>query len=243
MDMYVCATTTATITNYMTTTATIINDNPSHWASVVHTFFYQYSDGHPSWRHFDISPCLNRINRIFLILSLEVSYSELVHYNLEAAKNSIRRAVAGIAGVSPLRITDLFLSSRQATGEVDVWFVLLEKPDVTGPVLTPRPQLMMADAYKLLHDITHKHNVSVKLDLSPKKKLFVTIKRGSLETTTEALHPHMRHRSLRYLKAGYTAGSMAGLGFSMAILGTCMGIFVGFLLWKRHTSVPYQVTE
>lgn len=72
---------------------------------------------------------------------------------------------------------------------------------------------------------------------------FVTIKRGSLETTTEALHPHMRHRSLRYLKAGYTAGSMAGLGFSMAILGTCMGIFVGFLLWKRHTSVPYQVTE
>lgn len=63
------------------------------------------------------------------------------------------------------------LSSRQATGEVDVWFVLLEKPDVTGPVLTPRPQLMMADAYKLLHDITHKHNVSVKLDLSPKKKL------------------------------------------------------------------------
>lgn len=220
-----------------------VADNPSHWASVVHTFFYQYSDGHPSWRHFDISPCLNRINRIFLILSLEVSYSELVHYNLEAAKNSIRRAVAGIAGVSPLRITDLFLSSRQATGEVDVWFVLLEKPDVTGPVLTPRPQLMMADAYKLLHDITHKHNVSVKLDLSPKKKLFVTIKRGSLETTTEALHPHMRHRSLRYLKAGYTAGSMAGLGFSMAILGTCMGIFVGFLLWKRHTSVPYQVTE
>lgn len=72
---------------------------------------------------------------------------------------------------------------------------------------------------------------------------FVTIKCGSLETTTEALHPHMRHKSMRYLKAGYTAGSMAGLGFSMAILGTCVGIFVGFLLWKRHSSVPYQVTE
>ncbi|XP_045594443.1 uncharacterized protein [Procambarus clarkii] len=219
------------------------NDNPSHWVSVVHTFFYEYRDGHPSWRQFDISPCLNRINRLFLIFTLEVSYSELVHYNLEAAKNSIRRAVAGIAGVSPLRITDLFLSSRQITGEVDVWFVLLEKPDVTGPVLTPRPQLMMADAYKLLHDIIQKHNVSVKLDLSPKKKLFVNIKCGSLETSTEALHPHMRHRSMRYLKAGYTAGSMAGLGFSMAILGTCVGIFVGFLLWKRHSSVPYRVTH
>ncbi|XP_071536579.1 uncharacterized protein [Panulirus ornatus] len=219
------------------------DDNPSHWTSVVHTFFYEYRDGHPSWRQFDISPCLNRINRLFLILTLEVSYSELVIYDLEAAKNSIRRAVAGIAGVSPLRITDLFLSSRQATGEVDVWFVLLEKPDVTGPVATPRPQLMMADAYKLLHDITQKHNVSLRLDVSPKKKLFVIIKRGSLETTTEALHPHMRHKSMRYLKAGYTAGSMAGLGFSMAILGTCVGIFIGFLLWKRHSNAPYQITE
>ncbi|KAK4308747.1 hypothetical protein Pmani_019576 [Petrolisthes manimaculis] len=218
-------------------------DNPNEWSSVVHTFFYQYRDGHPSWQQFDISPCLNRINRLFLLLTLEVSYTELVHYNLEAAKNSIRRAVAGIAGVSPLRITDLFLSSRQSTDEVDVWFVLLEKPDVTGPVLTPRPQLMMADAYKLLHDITQKHNVSVKLELSPKKKLFVTIKCGSLETTTEALHPNKRHQSLRYLQAGYTAGSMAGLGFSMAILGTCVGIFVGFLLWRRHSKFPYHVAN
>lgn len=77
------------------------------------TFFYEYRDGHPSWRHFDISPCLNRINRLFLILTLEVSYTELVHYNLEAAKNSIRRAVAGIAGVSPLRVTDMFVSVHE----------------------------------------------------------------------------------------------------------------------------------
>ncbi|KAB7496189.1 hypothetical protein Anas_13914, partial [Armadillidium nasatum] len=218
-------------------------DSPGRWTSIVHTFFYEYTDGHPSWEEFDISPCLSRINRVFLLLTLEVSYSELVHYNLEMAKNSIRRAVAGIAGVSPLRISDLFLSSRPETGEVDVWFVLLEKPDLTGPVLTPRAQLLMADAYQLLHDITHKHNVSVKLDLSPSKKLFVIIKRGSLETSSEALHPRLRHKSLRFLKAGYTAGSMAGLGFSMAILGTCVGVFVGFLLWKRSSSVPYQVTD
>lgn len=63
------------------------------------------------------------------------------------------------------------LSSRHNTGEVDVWFVLLEKPDVVGPVFKPRPQLIMADAYALLHDVTHKHNLSVKLDLSPKKKM------------------------------------------------------------------------
>lgn len=72
---------------------------------------------------------------------------------------------------------------------------------------------------------------------------FVTIKCGSLTTTTEALHPHMRHRSMRYLKAGYTAGSMAGLGFSMAILGTCVGIFVGFLLWRRQTTKPCHLVD
>lgn len=85
-------------------------NNPKVWSSTVHTFFYEYSDGHPSWEEFDISPCLNRINRLFLTLTLEVAYSELVHYNLEVAKNSIRSAIAGIAGVSPLRITDLFVS-------------------------------------------------------------------------------------------------------------------------------------
>ena len=85
-------------------------DSPHRWTSIVHTFFYEYSDGHPSWEVFDISPCLSRINRVFLLLTLDVSYAELVHYNLELAKNSIRRAIAGIAGVSPLRITDLFVS-------------------------------------------------------------------------------------------------------------------------------------
>lgn len=86
-------------------------NHSKEWTSTVHTFFYEYNDGHPSWKEFEISPCLNRINRLFLLLTLEVSYSQLVHYNLEVAKNSIRSAIAGIAGVSPLRITDLFVST------------------------------------------------------------------------------------------------------------------------------------
>ncbi|KAF2363244.1 hypothetical protein FHG87_005992 [Trinorchestia longiramus] len=217
--------------------------NLKEWSSVVHTYFYEYSDSHPSWKEFDVSPCLKRINRLFLLLTLQTSYSELAHYNLDVAKNSIRNVIASIAGVSPLRITDLFLSSRHVTNELDVWFVLLEKPDVVGHVLKPRPQLLMADAYKLLHDITANNKISIKLDLSPHKMLIVTIKCGSLETTSGALHPTMRHKSLRFVQAGYTAGSMAGLGFSMAILGTCIGIFIGFLLWKHSSSIPYQIKD
>ena len=52
-----------------------------------------------------------------------------------------------------------------------MWFVLLEKPDAKVHVSSPRPQLPMVDAYHLIHGITDKHNVSVKLDLSPTKKL------------------------------------------------------------------------
>ena len=40
---------------------------------------------------------------------------------------------------------------------------------------------------------------------------------------------------IHYLQ--YTGGSMAGLGFSMAILGISVGIFLGFLLWKRHIGL------
>ncbi len=46
----------------------------------------------------------------------------------------------------------------------------------------------------------------------------------------------------RFLRATYTAGSMAGLGFSMAVLGISVGIFLGFLLWKRRIGIPYYLT-
>lgn len=64
---------------------------------------------------------------------------------------------------------------------------------------------------------------------------------GSLESVGEALHPASRARSYLFLRASYTAGSMAGLGFAMAVLGLSLGILVGFLLWKRRLGLPYYV--
>ena len=32
---------------------------------------------------------------------------------------------------------------------------------------------------------------------------------------------------------------MAGLGFSMAVVGLSIGIFVGFILWKGRLGLPY----
>ena len=79
----------------------------------------------------------------------------------------------------------------------------------------------------------------------------VNIRRLSLKMASETTHPVARSRShsssgggssYRFLRASYTAGSMAGLGFSMAILGICIGVFLGFLLWKRRIGVPYYLS-
>ena len=53
---------------------------------------------------------------------------------------------------------------------------------------------------------------------------------------SESTHPVSRSGSgaYRFLRATYTAGSMAGLGFSMAILGICVGIFLGMLCARVH---------
>ncbi len=88
------------------------------------------------------------------------------------------------------------------------------------------------------------------------------IVRNSLQMASEATHPVSRSGTgaYRFLRATYTAGSMAGLGFSMAILGICVGIFLGmncmdnaywdeingsvdlgFLLWKRRIGLPYHL--
>ena len=75
-----------------------------------------------------------------------------------------------------------------------------------------------------------------------------TIRRHSLQLASAATHPGGsgggRINGLpygRFLRVTYTAGSMAGLGFSMAILGLGIGIFLGFLLWKRRIGLPYYL--
>ncbi|GAB6029220.1 hypothetical protein CHUAL_004988 [Chamberlinius hualienensis] len=211
------------------------------FSSVQRTFYYGYSHGHPNWGNFDISTCLTKIDRLYLLLVLKVPFLDLARNNLDTIEDSIRRGIAGFAGISPLRITNMFIG-KSLDDEVDVWFVLLERPDVIGNVQNPRVEICLNDAYRMLREIIDHHDATIDVELGVRKTMQkVSVRRGSLETTRESLHPNTRHKGLRYLRAGYTAGSMAGLGFSMAILGTCIGVFVGFLLWKRGTGIPYHV--
>ena len=44
--------------------------------------------------------------------SLAVSYSQLVQFSLETAHNSVRKAIADLCNVSPLRVVDLHVSKQ-----------------------------------------------------------------------------------------------------------------------------------
>ena len=43
---------------------------------------------------------------------IAVSYSQLVQFSLESAHNSIRRALAKLLGISPLRIVDIHVTNE-----------------------------------------------------------------------------------------------------------------------------------
>jgi hypothetical protein len=64
---------------------------------------------------------------------------------------------------------------------------------------------------------------------------------GSLDIVCEAIHPASKRQLYHYLRASYTAGTMAGLGFATALLGLSVGIVVAFLLWRRRQEMPYYV--
>jgi len=201
--------------------------------------YFEFSGSHPSWKMFDISKCLSNADRLYLRMSLHVSYGQLVQFSLATAQDSIRAALAKNAKVSPLRLVDLFLSSSKNKNSVDVWFVLLEKPEISlkGDASTQTTEGTLAEAYKTLA-FTLRDEKKLRLQLDSERNMLVGVIPGSLQVVGETGHPSSRNRSYLFLRTHYTAGSMAGLGFSMAVLGLSLGILVGFLLWKRRLGLP-----
>ena len=64
---------------------------------------------------------------------------------------------------------------------------------------------------------------------------------GSFDIVHEAIHPVSKRRPYLIIQASYTAGSLAGLGFTMAVLGLSLGLLAGLLLWKKRIGLPYFV--
>ena len=107
-----------------------------------------------------------------------------------------------------------------------------------------RPRLIsISEAYRNLAQLISQRDVPLKLPLNKDREVIARLRKHSLQVAPESVYPSSSRRgSYRFLRASYTAGSMAGLGFSMVILGICIGIFLGFLLWKRRLGViPYYL--
>ena len=165
----------------------------------------------------------------------------MIQFSLLAAQDSIQAAVASEAHISTLRVVDIFLSSASQAAGVDVWFVLLQKPRLDSGQPTPVGASKEPDLDNAFDKLlaTFESNYQVSLHFGDQRRMLVTVREGSLEQVSEAVHPAARSHSYLSLRATYTVGSMAGLGFSMAVVGLSIGIFVGFILWKGRLGLPY----
>ena len=91
------------------------------------------------WKNFDVTSCLAQFDKLYLKITLDgkqnknclannwkkqqlyfvssffffftVSYTLLVQFSLQKAHDSIRKAIASISGISPLRIAHLHVSA------------------------------------------------------------------------------------------------------------------------------------
>ena len=204
--------------------------------------FLRFEEDYSSSRHFDVSPCAtSEDKRVFLKFTLEVEYGRLLHFSLESARDALKSAIAGLCGISPLRVADIHLSPSSEVNEgdeaedsLDVWFVLLERPPTVDLRTHKAKSKTLADANRDLGVLVSKQDV----DLDLGHGVIAQIRRHSLQTTTGAKNRKANRNRHALLRASYTAGSMAGLGFSMVILGVCVGVFVGFVLWKRRLGLP-----
>ncbi|XP_023323540.1 uncharacterized protein LOC111697687 isoform X3 [Eurytemora carolleeae] len=206
----------------------------------VESHYFEFSSSHPSWKLFDISKCLSNNDRLYLRITLNVTYGQLVQFSLATAQESIRAALAKTANISPLRLVDLFISSSRDSTGVDIWFILLEKPQTLlkgGEKTIINVESTLAESYETL-SLAYSDGSKLRLQLDSERNMLVGVTPGSLQVVGESAHPSSRNRSYLFLRTHYTAGSMAGLGFSMAVLGLSIGILVGFLLWKRRLGLP-----
>ena len=78
--------------------------------------YFHFTTNTPSSGVFDISGCLSSQDKLFLKVTLQVSFGKLVQFGLPAVQEAVRAAIGKLAGVSPLRVIDIFLSSSSQSG-------------------------------------------------------------------------------------------------------------------------------
>ena len=212
--------------------------NAPYFTSEITSHYYQFSAAQPVWNNFDISSCVALYERLYLKVSLEVTYRKLVEqHGLPATQESLRACLAREAGVSPLRVINILLSSHAGSSSVDVWFVLLQRPEISkdgdDQYIDNIPKEPTLENAFMILDEKFANPKQMKLNFENKELMLVTTVGGSLENMHKDDHISSLGPSGYFLKHSYTTSSMATLGFCMAALGLFMGLLVGFVLWKR----------
>ena len=173
-------------------------------------------------------------------VTLQESYRKLVQYGASEIQDSIQTALAKVAGVSPLRVTNIVLSSS-TQHKVDIWFVLLGRPEIDkNELVLGFDNKSLASLQKAFINLVQSFAKSrkLKLQIDDEKTLLVTSVAGSFKSVLQDDH---LSGTQHLFNDSYSILSMAGLAVSMVVIGLLVGVLVGFLVWKKQVFPFYNV--
>ena len=75
----------------------------SYFQSQSVSHYFRFTADTPSSGVFDISDCLSSQDRLFLKVTFQVDFGELVQFGLSAVQEAVRAAIAKIAEVFPTK--------------------------------------------------------------------------------------------------------------------------------------------
>lgn len=205
--------------------------------SGVFIHMYNYMTGHPSLDVFDVSSCYSLGHHYsYMAFKTEGNFEKDVLKFRKEFIAALRSAIARGANISGTRVTSILIEqSPDNNNQLRVYFKLLDNqlndvhPSLTGPSLAQaKLSLQQAVSRGLNFDVQY-----------PTFEDNFQVLKGSLwETMSSESEPQKSTISR------YSAGSMAGLGIGMLVVGALLGLLGAFFIYKRvDSSVPYQITK
>lgn len=210
-----------------------------------------YSEDLIYWKTFDVSTCLRNQTKEEAIY-VEFDFNNLKtedaknYPNTVGFHNALHQALGKFLNISILRISDLSSQGYAANGTIHVYFTLLGWIDVEGLSSLEKKS---EDAFRSFVNSTKGADQPLKLEFITWKDDF-TIGQNSVRNISETLFRQKTTPDTPFpspstggKSTGYTGGSMAVLALAMLAIGSIAGVVAGFMLWKRHSGVPYQIYD
>eukprot|EP00794_Sanderia_malayensis_P015723 gene15723-17308_t len=181
-------------------------------------------------------------NRHYMYFRLNVQFDQYGTTHQKEITNSIRDAVANIAGISKLRVSSILIFKSGFKGVIAVRLYVLGVPSIKGsvPVLHPKHQMPMKEAVKKIKTAIMSGKLQVNVKFSGDTKPSVIMKaqpRSYYDSSMDG--PYIRPttapmKTSEVVHPGVSAGAVAGIAIVMFIIAIiCTVLIMNFILKRR----------